>query len=306
MENYLLAISAREREWTRRFATPIRRTLLFSKSKAEILPQEHLQLLDKYDALVSHLVPPQEIEPILRHPDLHLGNIFIDPDSKKISGIIDWQGAMILPLFIHSGFPPMVNNDGKRLSNPLVRPSPPDLTNIVEGPEKELLLYNYIQQLGYHLYLAATGKWNPVHFQALRRPYLPIRKIIVQQAGYPWDGDLLSLRAALIGVTQAWENLSKPGESCPVHFTDDETNQHSEEKAEWDDACSCLTMLRDMLGINVQGWVTAEMFQATVEENQRLKKQLIMGAERDEREEAWKTWPFKDDDDTSDSIWISF
>jgi hypothetical protein len=244
-----------------RFAKPKRRDLLYSKSETEILPQEHLQLLHNYDTLVPFLAP-QETTAILRHPDLHLGNVFIDPNSKEIVGIIDWQGAQILPLFLHTGFPPMVNNNGKRLSNPLVAPLPPDYTSLEDGPQKDLAQYTYIQRLAYHLYTAATGVYNPVHFQALRRPYLPIRRDLVKQAGYPWDGELLTLRGALINITQLWQHLTANSSlPCPVRFTDDEINQNNKEKAEWDEACSDLEDLREMLGINQQGWVTVDMFE---------------------------------------------
>ena len=283
-----------------RFAKPVRRNLLFSKSETEILPQEHLQLLHRYDSLVPYLAPRQDTEPILRHPDLHLGNVFINPDTKQIVGIIDWQGAKILPVFIHTGYPPMVNNDGKRLSNPLVAPHPPDYTNVQEGHQKEFVQYNYIQQLAYHLYTAATGKFNPVHFRALRRPYLPIRNNIIKQVGYPWDGELLSLRAALIRVTQVWEHLVESSDlSCPVRFTNDKVNQNDKEKEEWDEACSDLCDLRDMLGIDEQGWVTVDMYQETVKENLSLRKELVIQADESERYETWKSWPFKDDNDTS-------
>ena len=273
---------------------------MYANSESEIFPEEHLQLLRDYDSLVPYLASHQDSQPILRHPDLHVGNVFIDSDTKQIVGIIDWQGTEILPLFTQIGYPPMANNDGRRLSNPLVPPRLPDYTNLAEGPQKDLVQYNYIQQLANHLYTAATGKFNPVHFRALRRPYLPIRNIIIKLAGYPWDGELVSLRAALIRVTQVWEHLVESSELvCPIGFTNDEVNKNEKEKAEWDEACSDLNDLRDMLGINEEGWVPVEMFQETVTENQRLRKELVLQAEEKERGETWECWPFKDDTDTS-------
>lgn len=139
---------------------------------------------------------------------------------------------------------------------------------------------------------------EPCALSSTSTPISPNSNTRCRTRWLPLGRELLSLRDVLIQVTQVWEHLSKPGEACPVRFTDDEVKQHNEEKAEWDKACSTLSMLHDMLGINVQGWVTVDMFQATVEENQRLRKQFILGGEPDFREEAWKTWPFKDDDET--------
>jgi aminoglycoside phosphotransferase (APT) family kinase protein len=36
----------------------------------------------------------------LSHPDLHLDNIFVDPDTKRITHIIDWQSAVISDVFL--------------------------------------------------------------------------------------------------------------------------------------------------------------------------------------------------------------
>jgi Ser/Thr protein kinase RdoA (MazF antagonist) len=102
VEDYLWSINAREREWSLRSAKPTRRNLLFSRSEIDILPREHLQLLQTYNALVPCLAPPHETAAILRRQDLNLANVFIDPDSKQIVGIIDWQGATIRPSFIHA------------------------------------------------------------------------------------------------------------------------------------------------------------------------------------------------------------
>jgi hypothetical protein len=41
----------------------------------------------------------------LVHPDLHLGNIFVDPDSLQLSAIIDWADAAIYPEWYYSSVP---------------------------------------------------------------------------------------------------------------------------------------------------------------------------------------------------------
>jgi hypothetical protein len=119
----------------------------------------------------------------------------------------------------------MMNSDDKRLSNPLVAPHPPDYTNLPNEDRKDLIQYTYIQQLGYHLYTMAMGKFNPVHFRALQHPYLPIRNNVIKQVDYPWDAELVSLHAALIRITQVWEQLVESSElPYPIHFTNDEVN----------------------------------------------------------------------------------
>src|SRR5947207_12517288 len=67
------------------------------------LPEEVLDLLDRYLQLTPTIVPPLGTDdthsPTLWHPDLHLDNIFVDPESKQITRIIDWQSAAVMPFF---------------------------------------------------------------------------------------------------------------------------------------------------------------------------------------------------------------
>lgn len=50
-------------------------------------------LLEIYTALAPHLAPTPTSEQLNRisHPDLHLDNIFVDPETYCITSIIDWQ-----------------------------------------------------------------------------------------------------------------------------------------------------------------------------------------------------------------------
>ena len=43
--------------------------------------------------------------------------------------------------------------------------------------------------------------------RALRLPYVDMRQYLIEQAGMPWDGDLVNLPAALIGVCSKWKDL---------------------------------------------------------------------------------------------------
>jgi Ser/Thr protein kinase RdoA (MazF antagonist) len=59
------------------------------------LPDEILTLLEKYLQLSPALVPPPKgpedtHSPTLSHPDLHLDNVFVDPESQQITRVIDW------------------------------------------------------------------------------------------------------------------------------------------------------------------------------------------------------------------------
>jgi len=74
---------------------------------------------------------------------------------------------------------------------------------------------------------------------------------------------------------------------------DEEIDGNKEGTAEWDEAWSDLSDLRDKLGINEQGWRRCSKILSTE------RKESVMQAEASERDETWNVWPFKDDDHTS-------
>jgi hypothetical protein len=71
-------------------------------------------------------------------------------------------------------------------------------------------------------YTAATGVHNDTHMGTLRLPYLGMRQYLLRQTGYPWDADVINLRAALVGITtpSVWSGISSA--ACPVVFSDEE------------------------------------------------------------------------------------
>lgn len=90
------------------------------------------KLLNLYELLAPAMVPPilpnvefkkQHLNikmddfnicrPTLWHPYLDVNNIFVDPSSKKITQIIGWQSAQILPLYLQAGVPPIFEHTGK-------------------------------------------------------------------------------------------------------------------------------------------------------------------------------------------------
>ncbi|KAI9844282.1 MAG: hypothetical protein M1837_005692 [Sclerophora amabilis] len=98
---FIRAMGMNEIEWVKTHATP-RFNYHRSMDESES-PEELLTLLTRYMDISRHLAPPIVDEEIhsktLWHPDLHLDNVFVDPDSKKITRIVDWQSAAVAPLY---------------------------------------------------------------------------------------------------------------------------------------------------------------------------------------------------------------
>ncbi|PWY86556.1 hypothetical protein BO94DRAFT_557014 [Aspergillus sclerotioniger CBS 115572] len=252
----------------------------------DIEPSEHISLLSKFLRLAPFLIStnPDHNSPILRHPDLSLDNILLEPGSTIITSIIDWQDTVIFPLFMQAGYPAFCEHD---LSQPqsLQPPTLPDN-------------FNYMNQANSY-YTATTGIYNDIHMNALRIPHLGMRRYLYQQTGYPWDADIINLRAALIGITtpHIWDAISSV--PCPVSFTDQKRETAKEDSEEWIESEKLLSAFRDHLGVDLEGGTVPKNFEWASHRNVELRLEMLQQAEHHERDICWQNWPFKDDADFS-------
>ncbi|KIJ44128.1 hypothetical protein M422DRAFT_208407 [Sphaerobolus stellatus SS14] len=88
-------------------------------------PQKFGELLQTLSALIPYFAPPAVYTSLaLHHPDLALRNILFDEnDLTKVTGVIDWGGAQILPLIFTAHFPDDLLSTG---DEPCERPDFPD------------------------------------------------------------------------------------------------------------------------------------------------------------------------------------
>lgn len=297
----MISIGKREATWTIKLGQPRPRQFFFSFSEQNIEPEDHISLLSQYSLVAPHLVPKQEglASPTLRHPDLRQSNIFLHPQSTDILGIIDWQGASILPFFLQSGYPLFCDHDLKRPQT-WEKPKLSDDFEEMNPGEQEEALKNLKHQQANLYYTAATGLKCARHMRALRLPYLSMRQYLIQQAGMPWDGDLVNLRAALIGIHSKWDDLV--GErACPISFTEEEVRLALQESREWNEAAEVLATIRDTLGIDGEGGTHPENYDRAVALNKEWRIQMLKAAKPEEKERCWQIWPFKDDGDDSEA-----
>lgn len=77
--------------------------------------------MTKLDTLPTLTTPSQ---PTLWHPDLHMGNIFID-ENERIVSLIDLQSISILPAFLQAEWPIFLKPPRNYTKGP-VRPELPD------------------------------------------------------------------------------------------------------------------------------------------------------------------------------------
>lgn len=128
-------------------------------------PDEMLDLLDLYLRLAPVMVPPQSSDdthsPTLWHPDLHLDNVFVDPESKQITRVVDWQSAAVLPLFYQCSVPTMFKHQGPVSGDMTIWPKRPENYHSLEQDEKEMIDDLIGSECLHKYYLAITHNKKP-------------------------------------------------------------------------------------------------------------------------------------------------
>lgn len=56
-------------------------------------------------------------------------------------------------------------------------------------------------------------------------------------------------------------------------------------------------MVRDPLGIDLEGGTEPDNFERTVEGNREFRMEMVRQAETDQRVICWRNWPYKDEGD---------
>ncbi|KAK0268280.1 hypothetical protein LTS00_017612 [Friedmanniomyces endolithicus] len=305
----LLGAAVKEMAWLRTYGRP---RMPFERMYRDITefrksdPQEHLQSLENYTQVASHLVPNAKwlCKPTIRHPDLNPNNIFVS-DNYDVVGIIDWQHCKALPLFLHAGIPHHFQNYGDFDSEGLVKPQlPADFDQMDENEQKEEA-ERYRRRQVHFYYMGATAKKNEVHFDALMHEGGLFRRRIFEHAAEPWEGNSIPLKADLIRLARHWSELvssrdpeSEPPPSCPFTFKEKEVEKVLQAALKQEEVDGQIEILRNVIGAGSDGWIPNDKYNEAMAEASQLKAHAIESADDDfERETITKYWPFDDFDE---------
>ncbi|KAK2756950.1 Phosphotransferase enzyme [Arachnomyces sp. PD_36] len=289
---YMLAMGSNEILWTKSHARP-RMNFHRSMEHPEV-PNDYISLLERYIALAPYLVPASAKEEdggskTISHPDLHLDNIFVDPDTWKITNVIDWQSACIREQCMQSAFPQMLaplsasGSNGRNDAGQKVGDDKP----------QDLDLLTYYQKL--------LKKNMPRRWEALNEKHLSIRTKPTSLVSGCWlRDDIFSFRHSLINVIAHWGDLasapsSKPSYPCPAEFTDEELERHRSEMDIIEGLSTVMHQLQDEDLIPVGGMVQRDDYEQARELNRRFRQMFIDLAEDDhQRELHSKVWPYQE------------
>lgn len=265
----------------------------------DIHPSEHISLLSRFLHLAPCISRPgNHSAPTLRHPDLSLSNILLAPGSTKIISIIDWQDAVVFPRFMQAGYPAFCEHDSSQPQS-LQIPSLPDGFNEMDVEQQRQVRAALRLEEANLYYTAATGVHNNKHMDVLKSPHLGMQQYLIRQTGYPWDADIINLRAALVGITttSAWNRISSA--VCPVVFSDEEREAAMAESREWNESEQLLSQAREYLDIDLEGGTEPDNYERAIEGNLQFRMEMVRQSEPGQEGICWRNWPYKDAEDNS-------
>jgi hypothetical protein len=169
--------------------------------------KEKLSLLDRFEAIFSHLPPkpPRFSRPTIWHWDIQPENIFVK--NGRVADIINWQGAWIGPLFLQARRPTLVRQHHGEMILELPDDyesieDPAEKAGIADQVEKSILLSFYKRETRLrHQELHALFNLP----QARRR-----REAVSFASSLSNDDDVVFLRDRLVGLQRYVRPCSLP------------------------------------------------------------------------------------------------
>ncbi|TBU29340.1 protein kinase subdomain-containing protein PKL/CAK/Fmp29 [Dichomitus squalens] len=307
-ENAQAALAApayKELAYLERFGRPL---LPFQRWRREAYryqeqpPSDHIENLNRYLLIALSLVPknPALGRFCIRHPDLQPGNIIVSRSADstwRVVGLLDWQHAPILPLFLLAGLPQRFQNYDDPVSQYMTQPSLPkdfdDLSESKKSGAKEV----YRRRLVHYYYVKNTVEYNKVHHAALKDPMGTLRRRLFGHASDPWEGETLALKVDLIEATENWETLTGGGAPCPVAFEAEDVRETMKLDEEQRDSDEAFQGLRNVIGFGSEGWVPTERYEEVMARSKQMKEGALAIATPEERPEIVGHWPMDDMDE---------
>lgn len=268
-------------------------------------PQRHLESLRNYLQVASSLAPSQQSwsRPTTRHHDFQPNNVFVS-DDLQITGVIDWQNTVILPLFLQGGIPGTLQNHGDGVSERLEIPRlPDDFDELAEDDQLRQVLLLRKRQL-HHTYVMATKEANPLHGEVLTDPDCILRRKLFRHAGDPWEGDSVTLKADLLELARRWPQTVRAVDDqsappCPIDFIDAEATETTRLLEAFVEADEQMQTCLELVGAGPEGRVPCELYDEVKRRAEQLKSDTLQEAESaEEKSEIEEHWIFADFDES--------
>lgn len=285
---YIEALGTNEMRWVEAYAKP--RMNFHRSMESPEIPDDFLSLLIRYMKLAPCLVPTNSKgihSKTLSHPDLHLDNIFIDPNTKKITHLLDWQSTSVSEMFLQQGFPPMLPHPEHGSSDSTMKDDIKcqDSKKGENQNEDILSRYECLNKIG-----------NPRRWAAIKGDYISILTKPISLVCGAWDRrDVFAFRHALIAVIAHWRDIAPESDSFPINFTDLEMDLHGKEMELVEGLGKIMHQLQDENMIPLGGMVRPEHYDQAKDTNNHFKEVFISLGEDDQKKFLHsKVWPYQD------------
>ncbi|KAF9736412.1 hypothetical protein PMIN07_008230 [Paraphaeosphaeria minitans] len=294
---YARGLGANEVSWIRNSAKP--RMNYYRSSKHLELPEDALELLAKYEQVASFLVPSTNNESAaantLWHPDLHLDNVFVDPVSHRITGIVDWQSATVAPLFYQSGVHRAFRHY-KSVQEGWVMPKKPENFDNLDPNEQKQIDQDLESETIHKYYELQTMKRAPLHWDVLQQSSVHmLRKPVWLVTGVWENRDIFFLRDSLIAIVAQWNEIFGEDTPCPIAFSTEELELHAKEEENIDGVGQMLSLFRAQGVLPADGMVQPEDYETAIENCRKYKNIFLSTAQNeDERDLYSKLWPYQE------------
>lgn len=282
----MAAIGFNERSWAQSYAAP--RVNPYSLSDEHESPSNYTLLLDQYLQLVQHIAPPP-IPATLWHPDLHLDNIFIEPETKEIKCIIDWQSASISEPYFQYSYPPMLTPiilteiDARNEGEPESR----------ADPEAENFLRR-LPRLSSH-YQICKRQSIPQQWAATHNASRQFLTKVVSSVTGSWNRDCgFGLRNDLIAVAMDWAKSESAEVACPLHFTEEDLAHHKQALKIVAELAEVLEQLEESGIIPNGGKVLVDDYERSLDASRSVRNWWVnKGGSKEEQDLNAKVWPYR-------------
>ncbi|EFQ98706.1 phosphotransferase enzyme family protein [Nannizzia gypsea CBS 118893] len=291
--DFVEAMAKNEFLYTKEYARPY---MNYHRSSTEAqLPDKFLRLLRQYLDLSPDMVPLKGAEdthsPTLWHPDLHLDNVFVDPETHNISQIIDWQSAAVMPLYYQRAIPRMFEHpSGVPCGWTMALP---ENYNDLDQDEKDKFESDRKSIACQKYYEVETRVHNPRHVAAFQLQDLDVRidpsRIVVGA----WEGEaIFFLRRAIYRIVDQWESLCPGLGPCPIGIKAKDLELHASEEEISSSVAEILTLFRDAWGLPPDGMVHPADFERVKAAVAEQRDAFFESADNETDKELYKRiWP---------------
>ncbi|KAL4919845.1 kinase-like domain-containing protein [Aspergillus aurantiobrunneus] len=199
--------------------TPIaQREIAAAKAALKYPIPKKLSALHNYLKVAPHAIPKNNSThfPVLRNGDLHLQNVFVDPENPThILGLIDWQSVSACPLFMQARHPAFLDYNGPAPDGLGKVSLPGNFDCLDENEEREAKALLQAQTLP-NIYLVRSLQLNDEAFQAMQNQ-IPSGINLLRDVQREWTN--------IVGGSSAMP--------CPLHFSDAKIRLQEKDEELW-------------------------------------------------------------------------